>query len=293
MIERNILLVGLPETGKTSFLAGFYHLVSSAEMEGKTLSQYKISKDNTYLNLIHEKWLQCETLQRTLTVTGISKGDVVMHIKDERTQDRLDLKIPDIAGESFNTHFADRIWELKYREVVNSSSGILLFINPSKVLPHVLIDEISAALDGFNEDSSDEVDGKNSAVLEKSAEFDIEKVPSQVVLLDIIDSHLEEVRTEPQSIAIVISAWDEIIEQKITPEKWLEMNLPLVFQFLICNFERISFKVFGVSAQGGSYKEMTEKLLQHDEPAQKIVVQEGEHFHNNICAPIEWIIEQW
>lgn len=284
--NHNILLLGLPETGKTSYLAGFFHCVSAAEVERKKLVQRKMSKDDTYLNQIHTKWASCELLERTASVTGLSTGDVTIHLKDATSGKEFDLRIPDIAGESFTTQFADRVWERQYKASIVGSSGIILFINPTKITTHVLIDDMAPVLREFQDEEKSEI-----------VEFDIEKTPTQVMLVDILDAHLEELSKEVYSVAIVLSAWDKILKEeiKLTPEKWIETNLPLLYQFLICNFEKITFKVFGISAQGGDLttEESVNELQQHLEPANKIIVEENDSTHKNICAPIEWLVNQW
>lgn len=280
--QKSMLLVGLPDTGKTSFLAAFYH-TATAEVPGKELFEYKLSKDATYLNQIHNKWLKCEVLERTTT---LSKSEVTIHLQQTTSGQQFDLNIPDIAGESFSYQFSDRLWDLEYKARVDDSSGILLFINPNAIKAHTLIDDVNKALQGFIDEEEH---------VQEAVEFRLESCPTQVVLVDILTAHLDHINMVNTPIAIVISAWDMVRDQDITPDKWIESNLPLLYQYLITNFEGISFKVFGISAQGGELieAEKIRALQALDEPAKRIIVQEGLQVHSNICMPIEWIINQW
>jgi hypothetical protein len=314
----NILLLGLPAAGKTSFLAALYHQ-ASADIEDKKLKEYKMSSDTTYLKLIQRKWLSCEKLDRTINVVSTSTRDVMLHLETIPEGRRFDMHIPDVAGESFMTQFADRLWDITYEAEVRSAGGLVLFIHPGKIKPHVMIDDIQQAAGALEEIDLDEPDAQLNAIGSSSrtnivapaeesdippkpdasdqvVEFEIENCPTQVVLTDLLLNHLEFYEGAHLNVAIVISAWETVLSNEDhTPEKWLEINLPLLYQYLNCNFERVNYKVFGISAQGGDIENDTDKarLQDCDEPADKVIVQVGKEQNNNICLPIEWIIEKW
>ncbi|WP_316801593.1 TRAFAC clade GTPase domain-containing protein [Pedobacter frigidisoli] len=283
--NNQILLLGLPESGKTSFLAAFYHFIDS-DVEDKPLSQARYSKNTTYLNYIVSKWLNCELIGRTAESTGASTKEVILHLVDNQKKIQFDLNMPDMAGESFVRQYTDRTWEQEYKVQAENSEGSILFINPSKVRAHVLIDEIAGVLQAFGDEPED---------LAEQVDFNAEKSPSQVMLVDILAGHAETLFGKLQKIAIVISAWDEQMASHKSPAKWLEKNMPLLNQYLITNPELFQFKVFGISAQGGSISEAESvlSLRKVPEPAERIIVQEEDKTHKNICAPIEWIINEW
>lgn len=296
----NILLLGLPAAGKTSFLAALYHQ-ASADVPDKKLREYKMSADTTYLKLIQRKWLSCERLDRTINVVSTSTRDVVMHLEKLPESRCFDLHIPDVAGESFMTQFTERLWEASYEAEVRSAGGLVLFIHPAKLKPHVLIDDIqqaAAVLEALELDKPEATaaDEAQAAPVTVAAEFKAEECPTQVVLTDMLSNHLAFNDNAHLNIAIVVSAWETVMKRENhTPEKWMEVNLPLLYQYLNCNFEQINYKVFGISAQGGDIEDAGDKarLQSCDEPADKVIVQVGKEQNNNICMPIEWIIEQW
>jgi len=281
--KNQILIVGLPESGKTSFLAAFYHYVDS-ELEDKALSQVQYPSNTEYLNFIVTKWLNCENIGRTAESEGAYAKEVVLHLVDNRNCANFEFNIPDIAGESFVRQYTDRTWELEYLEQARNSAGLLLFINPDKIRAHVLIDDTQAVLAEFLDDD------ENDAV-----PFDVEKSPSQVMLVDILDGHAETLFGRKINVALIISAWDEQMQAHKSPAKWIEFNLPMLYQYLIANPDIFNFKVFGVSAQGGSILDPEKKLTlqQVVEPAERIIIQEEDEVHKNICAPIQWVIDQW
>ena len=53
---------------------------------------------------------------------------------------------------------------------------------------------------------------------------------------------------------MILSAWDTMEEEGITPEDFLEVNLPMLHQYIHHGLaEGWSFRVYGVSAQGADY----------------------------------------
>ncbi len=58
------LLIGLPATGKTTFLAALWHLVESAEIP-EALRLVKLEGDREYINGLTRRWMRCESLSRT------------------------------------------------------------------------------------------------------------------------------------------------------------------------------------------------------------------------------------
>ncbi|WP_295769318.1 hypothetical protein [uncultured Mucilaginibacter sp.] len=283
-VEKLITIIGLPETGKTSFIAAFHHFVS-ADNPNKTFNEYKLSSDATYLNNISSKWLQCEQLERTSTQAGLSAKDITIHLYNKSQNQYFDLKIPDIAGESFASQFTERLWDTQYFDSIKDTGALVLFISPTKLKAHALIDDIKAVVDIFSDPNE----------VQEIVPYKIEDTPTQVILTDILDAHIDKSPSTPLSLVIVISAWDKVSDEGVTPAKWLQVNLPLLNQFLITNFESINYKIFGISAQGGDLEipEKKEELQDIDNPAERIIVQDGDQVSNDICAPIEWIINQW
>ena len=59
------LLIGLPETGKTTFLAALWQVVESDEVPG-ALRLEKLHGDREHLNKIRADWLCCSPMGRTI-----------------------------------------------------------------------------------------------------------------------------------------------------------------------------------------------------------------------------------
>ena len=75
----------------------------------------------------------------------------------------------------------------------------------------------------------------------------------------------------PHSLKVrfVISAWDlvekEFQQDKVMPEEYIKIKLPLLYQYLLFNAKIIDYEIWGVSAQGGDFDDKDDlKKLQGD-----------------------------
>ena len=137
------LLIGLPSTGKTTFLAAFWHVVETGEIPGSLLLQ-KLQGDWSHLNLVRDEWLRCEPLIRTVQL-----GDtmVSMRLNNPSISNVTEVFFPDMAGETFNLHWLDRQWDKDFDDLVREASGVLLFIHPQHVNEPIRIYEANKLVD--------------------------------------------------------------------------------------------------------------------------------------------------
>ncbi|OLY65079.1 hypothetical protein BWD12_11875 [Leptospira santarosai serovar Bananal] len=98
-------------------------------------------------------------------------------------------------------------------------------------------------------------------------------------------------------LAILISAWD-IIKTPIEPEKWLEREYPLFFQFIKTNQDSFEFRIFGISAQGGDISQVNDEknnnirdTLLRKIPSQRIQCITSNHNGHDLTIPICWLSE--
>jgi len=281
MIQCNQLLVGLPGTGKTTFLAALYHVVESADIEDSLVLE-KLDFDTEYLNTIREQWLKCETIERT---TGSKKqvGRMVLRVPDSSF--RAEVVIPDLLGETFDRQFEERRWTKDFSNLVASCNGLIVFIHPDKVVPVRSIMEANYVLGPGADDGSDVT----------APQWNLKDAATQIKMVDILQFILNEIpegRLLP--IAIVISAWDRVLDVmralgEPSPSEWLGKYLPLLNQFLVSNFERLNYEIFGISAQGGDY-EKDSKKLQGEASRRVLVVTKTGNNRNDISSPIRWIM---
>jgi len=270
--EKNIALMGLPETGKTSFLAALWHVVESSELDSSFLCK-KIQGDRRYLEEIRGKWLKCEELERT----KIPEDLISISILLEREEDNelVTLNIPDLAGEIFNKHFEERSCSIGFNEMMNSSSSLILFVNPMTLHQSQLISNVNKAL------------GPVSGVIAETSEFQVRKLPCQVKLVDNLQL-ISFLKGRPiDKIAVVVSAWDTL--GGMEPELFIENELKLLSQFLKNSGSH--YKIFGLSALGGDYKNK-EVLLEKNNPSDRIKLRYNEKTTSDVTKIIEWCLQE-
>lgn len=312
-----ILMFGLPESGKTSFLAALAHYVRS-QVEGKELNEYKLSSNTAYLNAILEPWLLGKKQERTKIVAATESNTLAeLYLEKIHSQEKLTLHIPDFFGEIFENQFIDRLVELTYLAQMKSADGLILFIHPDKIKYPVLIEDVVLANQIAGIIDIQTGDGKNSTIdptngNEKKGEsgsgnekeepqpaepFDFDGVPTQVILVDLLEAHLEYRKKSPLTIAVIVSAWDIVKKDMadLTPSEWMKNSMPLLWQYLVASEEKVRFKIFGISALGGDIEnhEDLNRLTALGEPAYRVRVQEDQVENHNITLPIEWILNQW
>lgn len=284
---KNILFVGTPATGKTSFLAALRHYVDS-DLPDKSWYQYREASNTEYINRIHDRWLSCEQQDRTRQEQG-GYNQVEMYLESSTTGDKIILNVPDIDGEAFAQQWSSRFWSEAYQSVVESSSGILFFIHPSRITAPILLANMRGLLNSFLDDDEQHE--------EEYIPWNHSLAPTQVVLVELLQFHESFFNEQPIPISIIVSAWDLVrsANPDMTPEQWLSINLPFLSQYLQANPEIFDASVFGISAEGGDVgKEAVQAELRlSDEPANRIIVQHGDTQSHDICAPIQWIIDVW
>ncbi len=298
--RQKIMLLGLPESGKTSFLAAFVNYVDSQILD-KNLSQYQLSSNSSYISSIVNDWLRAKKPERTkVTITNNPYTEADIFLEDKRSGRKFILHIPDFYGEIFENQFVDRLVEADYIDQLRDCSGVILFIHPEKINDATLIEDVLPAriVEAQINEKFDIIEhsGYSTKRDEDAEPFNLEKSPTQLVLVDLLEAHLEFKTQTMLTLAIVISAWDivRVYDENLSPLKYIENSLPLLYQFLRSS-DQIDFKTFGVSAQGGNIENTyeVERLVALDDPTDRIFVQEEDVPHKNIASPIEWIIEKW
>jgi hypothetical protein len=263
MIEKNVSMIGGVSAGKTTFLIALWHVVSDMHKPHKVkLRTLPAIRDR--LNELEEFWLQCNPIPRTPLS---SSNDIVVGEISVDEDSPLILCIPDRAGESFHHQWAFREVTADYAEAIRRANGVLLFINPERLKRPRTID---AAVQEIADIAG--IVGAPSRPRPREAS----DAPDQVVLVELLQ-FVEELRapSRPPKLAVMISAWDLVEHEGLTPRQWLEAWAPLLAQFVDANKMKWSTEVFGVSAFGGDPSREKQRLLDVDLPADRPYVIDG------------------
>ncbi len=285
----NLLFVGLPGSGKTTFLAALWHVLDDRSSD--TSLRFKgLSVDRTYLHQIAADWQACSQVQRTkldpeeLVVLSIASADGTT----------FDLTVPDLSGEAFEQQLVDRKIAVAHHESIQRATGLVLFVHPrvKEGTQLTYSRQLQAVIDGApaSADTATEDNTASSGI----EPWSIEKLPTQVKLVELLQFALEGAAKKVR-VAVVISAWD-LVETTFTsaPHEYLAREMPLLRQFLESNDDLLEHTVFGVSAQGGdiTVDEQKTALLDLDDAVKRIKVLHGAEASQDITKPIAWLLEE-
>lgn len=273
-------IIGLPRSGKTTFLAALWHLIDAGEVDTK-LVLHKLNGNHRYLNRIVEAWRRCEEVPRT---SMSDETTVTLHVRAVDSGQQLVLDFPDLSGESLENIFKIRVCSQRYIDSYKKPGGILLFINADRPLDGLSIVDLLPLL-------GDAADGDKESATETTP-WTPDLVPEQVRLVDLLQM-LQRPPFERRSrrLAIVISAWDVVQPQQINPEIWLAREMPLLDQYLRTNRSSFDSRVFGISAQGGTLSNDTRSALLAQAPSRRVICTIDQESVHDITLPIYWLNE--
>lgn len=285
MSKHSVVAMGLPGSGKTTFLAALWHLVSEKEVPCK-LTYVSLQTDNIeHLHEIASQWRAAKKQERTA-----QGGDkLVSMILRAEGGDPQTVTFPDVAGEAFLQMWGQRECDETVAGWLKEA-GVLLFIHADKVtVPKWVIQE-KLLMEEMGIPAEDEA--------EEVVDWSPDVAPTQVQLVDLLQSmQTEPLDVGPRRLAIILSAWDKAAGRGLSPEQYLARRMPLLDQFLKYGLHPDwEIRIYGVSAQGGDYDDDktklpdAERLRDIDVPSQRISVVYAGAKSNDLTDPLQWLL---
>jgi len=284
-----LMLLGLTGSGKTNFLVAL-DVALDKQSDANGLVHADLAADRSYLQPLKEKWLRGEELEHTSRLNPPSPHHLL--VRQPATGATASLHLPDLAGETFDSHFITRSFPIDFRNRVKAASGILLFVHCDSNADHTIL-QAPALMDVASS-------GPTSEPAAAITEWSLEDAARQVKLVDLIQFILKVRAAAPSlRIAVLVSAWDliENIPAALAedcpknPALFLAKRWPLLDQFLRAHEERIDFRAFGISARGGGTSpEDVARLTALDSPVERLSVKDGDARSNDFTRPIRWLL---
>ena len=268
----NTVLVGLPGSGKTSFIAALWHVLNEKKHSLKLNIR---QSDRKYLEEIYAKWVAFEEIERSTAGTfhtielDIAKND----------SNILKLNFPDVSGELYKDIYNSRMTSRSLAETMTNTNSILLFIHPGSLKIDRYIGDVI---------KPSEIDSSVENEVDMSKFTNFEMSQTQAVITDLIIAL--KIKNEIKNIAIIVSAWDTV--NGFNPEEYVKECCPLFYMFV--KNSDINYRIWGVSAQGGNFDNREEMaLLQEcDDITRRIRIVDCEEESNDVSLPLNWLIEQ-
>ena len=240
MSDMNCLIAGLPQSGKSTYIASLWYVVQNSKQDTDLCIRVGNNPpDNVkHLNALLDKWSNFQQMRTANDVTD----DITMNLQRNSDNTEFTLAVPDFRGESI-------------RDIINGvpSEALLSWCEKSSSLLYFMNDiNISDLYENMTgNDIREECENIEATDMEDPL-FDISQMikPSQdMIILKFLSQNMN-----LKKVVIGISAWDEILQStdKTTPKDYLEEASPALYNFITHHFKCVN--IIGVSAQGKKYK---------------------------------------
>lgn len=283
----SVLFSGLPGTGKTTYLALLYLAISSGRTTDLRLGGY--TDDREYANRIAKKLLACEEIAHTETA---ERRRLSLSLEIGAGRDPARLEVPDLSGETWEDAVYERAWPRWLEAAARSATGTLVFVHVTNFEAAPSIAAVHTNFRALGEEGGDPPPSADADPEGGVSHTRSRSQPTQVQIVDMLQLLCEERSARPARAGIVLSAWD-LTDEHLTPSDWLKMNAPLADQYLRANRSWLSATVWGVSAQGGSFKDEPQRatLLEQDAVDRARVVA-GDGTRCPVEGPLSWVMSR-
>jgi len=256
-------LIGLVDAGKSTALAALWFSVTErSNLCNWYLANTDRPKDAARWIDLRDHWLSGERVKRTEHETA--PGVLRLKLTENGGDQKLDIAVPDIAGEDFEKLFEVGKFPTKHGEIIQKSDHIVLFVHATNYDHPVKL-------------KAPKTHGKPSEKQIEIPKWQPEDMYPGSKIVAMMRGVMALRGGGDTNISVVLSAWD-LIENDLTPETVLKENFPLLHQYLSTNFD---FELFGLSAQGGDYENGNSfKDIEFDDIERISVV--GKSTHNDI-----------
>jgi len=233
-VNNEILIIGPPKSGKTTFLAQLYGRLMNKKGNLKMASAPENIDGikNAYDRLAAGK--ESETTPATdnldVKIPVIHQGqEFVLHHKDYGGEQVRDL----VALMEYDKTWIDR---------ARTNDRWILFIRPSEIEQR-----FDLSMKGYAVKNHEEKDIPITGTSSQSQFIELMQV-----LLHARGTGIKNAIDTPR-LLIALTCWDEL-NTNVSPKEILHQRMPLFAQFIAVNWIPDSFKIIGVSAQGFSLK---------------------------------------
>lgn len=273
--DYQLLIVGLPEAGKTSFIHVLDDLLQRPQSPD-ALRSYGLAPDRTYLERDKEKFRGGKKIVHTHR--SLEEAPPELWFEDPKTARKGRLFLPDLRGEIFQDQWIDRRWAESYRDNLKNVRGILLFIRADTPASN---QELLGVMVNMRKDAR------------KPLSWEPRKASPQVQLVDVLQFiDTRGTITRPMKLAVMVSAWDTVDKpdnmQPKDPASFVTREWPLLDQYLRANSATYLSRVYGVSALGGTKEELRE--LSRLPPQKRARIVDGAVSGNDLTRPLRWML---
>ncbi len=280
MSPSELLILGLPDSGKSSFIQAVDEALKHAQ-DADDLCFDGLSEDRSYLNEGKLTFLAGDPLERTKLHKANTSVELLFAHRPSGKCGRLIL--PDEKGETFKNHWIDRRWEAQFEQRLENISGVLMFVHADAKARN---DERLGILARSFGKPDQEV-----------SPWSLGEASTQVQMVELLQFIAEHPRIQfPLRSAVLISAWDTVENAKDSPPIrpqdpaiFLSREWPLLSQYLSTNPEAWTTKIFGVSAYGGVPGKLADEVVSLQAHERSKLKLDAANF-GPVTTPLKWML---
>lgn len=283
-MEHTQLIVGMPSSGKSTFIAALGEVLLSGDINSK-LTIKSLAKSESHMIALQERWLRFQVLGRT-------SGDenwLSFHVTSDENSINSTIYLPDLSGESLRDAVVTGVYPEKLHHALDNCDGILLFTNTITRHDDVPItafsDILSTETSTINTKAESEIEENNGKP------FDPFEMPEQPKLVQLLQTIARLNSSHQRRLVVMVSAWDTVVEQGKTPDEWFYENRSMLSQYLHFNPKLWDVRIYGVSAQGGVLPRDKEILQDILKPSERVFIVGHDTAKHDLTAPIKWLMD--
>lgn len=262
MQKKSVFMVGMPESGKSTYLASLCRLLILGEHDTTwTLGEDDIPDGIEKIKALISQLESYRKVDRTLRSVFYH---IQFYLTNKQKQEIL-FVVPDLSGEIFRDLVYDRRIKRTILKQMEDADTLLFFINTATMIPETRlgVQEISAIKKVDEEYGETKIENSDK---DEEIEQLQEKHNNQSAVVELLQCIVYLVK-HPLNIKFIVSAWDLVEKahekQRLSPEEYIKKKLPLLYQYVFLN-PNISYEYWGVSAQGGDFEDKEEVIKLQD-----------------------------
>ncbi len=258
-LNDSILIIGQPDSGKTTFIAQFLTRIK------KRKSSIKLIKIPENIKAITNAINRLSMGEEPEPTPADENVELVISINVDGKD--IDIVFPDYGGEQVNALIELMEINENWQKLVTCSDRWIHFIRPHEITP-----EYDLSISSYDEIETKETTSFKSPGLSSQSKF----IELLQILLHTKNKGIKHLISIPR-LSIVLTCWDEL-NTDMKPVQVLREKLPLFLHFIETVWEKEAFEILGLSAQELSLKTQEAKDKYLDELPENIgymIDQEG------------------
>ena len=278
------MIAGLPSSGKSTYIGAlWYCLMHPEKIEGIKLvaDKMNLADDLTVLNRLSDAYKSMTLIDRNYS----DKNETVLiNLKVEDTDTRLQVEVPDFLGENFRDLVEKKESEL-VSEWLKDTDTLVYFMN--EVTPPE-----------FEDDHGPE-DDESPMPAKEVPPFSIKTMSAVAMNIMVLKCLLS--KKSFKKVVIVLSWWDQKTNNGTTknnPQEYLKENSPALFNFIQHHIP--NFEIIGLSAQGqeypkedqGNYEEAKKEIKAKMRAGKRSFVEIGDEIIHDLSLPLYLLIKE-